>query len=176
MSSTPTIDDLSKLAELRQSGAITEDEFVQMKARVLDTAQRSTSASETAPLPSTTSSGVGFSEAVSRGFSRYATFAGRAPRSEYWFWTLFSVLASIAAIVVDAIMHTNPFFYMLCLLALLLPHVSVAVRRLHDRGRSGGWYWLILVPIVGAIVLFVWFCTKGDDGENEYGSDPLASA
>ena len=55
----------------------------------------------------------------------------------------------------------------------MLPHLAVMVRRLHDTGRSGWWYWIALIPLIGAILLLVWFCSRGTVGSNQYGSDPL---
>ncbi|MEJ2021636.1 MAG: DUF805 domain-containing protein [Maritimibacter sp.] len=66
-----------------------------------------------------------------------------------------------------------PVLSSLFLLATLLPSISVTVRRLHDRDKSGWWYWLFLVPIVGPIVLLVWFILEGTRGANSYGPDPL---
>ena len=56
---------------------------------------------------------------------------------------------------------------------ILLPSLAVAVRRLHDTDRSGWWWWLILIPLVGIIVLIVWWATQGTRGPNRYGEDPL---
>jgi len=59
-------------------------------------------------------------------------------------------------------------------LASFLPAISVIVRRLHDTDRSGWWYWIGLIPLVGAILLLVWFCTRGTSGPNRFGPDPLS--
>jgi uncharacterized membrane protein YhaH (DUF805 family) len=64
----------------------------------------------------------------------------------------------------------------LSFLANFLPSISVLVRRLHDTGRSGWWYWIALVPLVGPILLLIWLCTRGTFGGNEYGPDPLAGS
>jgi uncharacterized membrane protein YhaH (DUF805 family) len=71
-----------------------------------------------------------------------------------------------------------PFGYVYSLVSLinLLPGLSVLVRRLHDRDKSGWWFWFLFVPIVGFIVLLVWFCTKGTTGPNQYGDDPLTGS
>lgn len=130
-----------------------------------------------------------FVEAIKTGLSKYVTWKGRASRSEFWFFFLFVMLCMIAASIVDGILGTtiktvNPmtgleqsagygYVYMLVALALLLPNISVMVRRLHDTGRSGWWYWIALIPLVGAILLIVWFATKGTTGSNQYGEDPL---
>ena len=65
------------------------------------------------------------------------------------------------------------YLYALAALALLLPNLAVLVRRLHDTDRSGWWYWIILVPLIGGILVLVWFCSRGTDGGNRYGADPL---
>jgi uncharacterized membrane protein YhaH (DUF805 family) len=119
-----------------------------------------------------------FKQSIASGYSKYVTFSGRASRSEYWFFVLFSVLVAVACATVDIALGLNfalfygP-FYALFALVNLLPSISVLVRRLHDTGRSGWWYWIALVPIVGFIVLIVWLCTRGTQGENRFGSDPL---
>ena len=114
-----------------------------------------------------------FGEAIRSCYSNYATFSGRAPRSEYWFFTLYHSL------IVLVCMAGFPFGLGYSLLALsflanFLPSLSVLVRRLHDTGRSGWWYWIVLVPLVGPILVLVWLCTRGTFGGNGYGHDPLA--
>jgi uncharacterized membrane protein YhaH (DUF805 family) len=119
-----------------------------------------------------------FGQAISSCYSQYATFSGRASRSEFWFFQLFSVLAAIAMAILDSMVGMNfaIFYgplYVIFALANFLPALSVLVRRLHDTDRSGWWYWIILVPIVGIILLLVWWCTRGSWGQNRFGSDPL---
>lgn len=126
--------------------------------------------------------------AVKSCFAKYVTFSGRAPRSELWFFVLFTTVCAIVAAILDNILGTNfsmtmpngaavksfyGYIYSLWGLVVLLPHISVAVRRLHDRDRSGWWYWLILIPLVGGIWLLVWFCRKGTPGPNRFGADPI---
>ena len=116
---------------------------------------------------------MNFSEAISSGFSNYVNFAGRAIRSEYWYWVLFVFLAEIVTGIVDFVIGaqiTTTIFA----LAVLLPGLAVAVRRLHDLDRSGWWVLLALIPLIGAIVLLVWFCARGTEGSNRFGPDPLA--
>lgn len=90
---------------------------------------------------------------------------------------LFVILASIATLIIDAVLfpgnEIGP-INVLTNLVLFLPGIAVFVRRLHDVGRSGWFYFLMLVPIVGWIILFVWSVTKGDDTTNRFGADPLA--
>ena len=131
-----------------------------------------------------------FGTAIKSCLNQYTTFRGRAPRSEYWFFTLFMMICLIAATIIDRALGTsfkmlNPatglqismgygYVYTIVALALFLPGISVLVRRLHDTDRSGWWYWIALIPLIGVIVLLVWFCSRGTLGENKYGFDPLA--
>ena len=101
---------------------------------------------------------VSFGEAIKTCFSKYATFSGRASRSEYWFFFLFSFLLSFIPIV-----------NFIAGLALLIPSLAVAVRRLHDIGKSGWWYLICLVPFVGGLVLLIFYLTPGQPTANEYG-------
>jgi uncharacterized membrane protein YhaH (DUF805 family) len=117
---------------------------------------------------------MNFQQAVKSCFVRYATFPGRSPRSEFWYWQLFLVAAGLAAAVLDVVLglHSKPLgliFY----LVTLVPTIAVAARRLHDTGRSGWWLFLSLVPLIGLVVLLIWFCSKGTRGYNGYGADPL---
>lgn len=117
-----------------------------------------------------------FIEAIRSGFRNYATFSGRAARSEYWFWTLFALLANLAGGIVDAAIFFHSdigLFGPLISLALLLPGIAVAVRRMHDLDHTG-WWVLIVLTGIGAFILLVWFCFKGTTGANRFGSDPLA--
>jgi uncharacterized membrane protein YhaH (DUF805 family) len=114
-----------------------------------------------------------FSTAVRTCLQKYVTFSGRAARSEYWFFFLFQLAAIIIGMIVDAVLGTQMIVYALVVLALLLPTLAVGIRRLHDTNRSGWWILLGFVPIVGAIVLLIWVCTKGTDGPNDFGADPL---
>jgi uncharacterized membrane protein YhaH (DUF805 family) len=115
-----------------------------------------------------------FSEAVKSGFDHYTTFSGRASRPAYWWWFLFSILVGIAANIIDAIIGSFGVISGLASLALLLPGLSVSIRRFHDINRSGWWILIFLVPIVGFILWLVWFTREGDQGENQYGPPPVA--
>jgi uncharacterized membrane protein YhaH (DUF805 family) len=113
---------------------------------------------------------VTFSEAVSDGFSKYATFSGRTSRSGYWWFYLFYLLVLVGASIVDAAIKT-PALTALAVLALFLPTLAVLVRRLHDTDHSGWWVLISFVPLVGTIVLIVFACT--DSGPpNKYGDGP----
>ncbi len=116
-----------------------------------------------------------FVTAAKTGLSKYATFSGRARRSEFWFFFLFQMLALLVAGIIDGILGTDGGFYGLVSLVFILPVLAVSVRRLHDTDRSGWWVLLGLVPVVGFIVLIIWYCTKGTAGDNRFGVDPTAS-
>ena len=123
---------------------------------------------------------MGFSEAVRTVLNKYATFEGRARRSEYWYFTLLSVILSIAAQVIggggrNGGLITLLLLGVLCLvsLALLIPGIAVSVRRLHDTGRSGWFLLIALIPLVGGILLRVWMCSRGTEGPNRFGADPI---
>ena len=100
---------------------------------------------------------VSFGEAISRGFSNYFTFSGRATRAENWWWALFAALLGLIP---------------LAGLVTLIPSLALGARRLHDINRTGWWLLLWFVPVIGWIVLIVWACMRGDGGPNKYGPDP----
>lgn len=96
----------------------------------------------------------------------YANFEGRARRREYWYFTLFYYLLSLPLIFVDqAIDPEIGYAGIIYSLGMIIPSIAVAVRRMHDVGKSG---WYILIPIYNLILA----CTNGDVGINEYGNDP----
>ncbi|MEZ5278024.1 MAG: DUF805 domain-containing protein [Opitutaceae bacterium] len=113
---------------------------------------------------------------------KYAVFNGRARRSEFWYFVLFNLIVSIVLTVVDGITGSlNAATGMgllsgLYSLAVLIPSISVAVRRLHDTERSGWWVLIGLIPLVGAIVLIVFAVQEGTSGANRFGEDPKAAA
>lgn len=125
---------------------------------------------------------MNFVDAVRSGFNNYANFSGRALRSEYWWWVVFVWIAGIVANIIDralglTIYTTNmngieqgsgPIAAIVGL-ALLIPGLAVLVRRLHDTDRSGWWFWLVIIPIIGWIVLIVFLATSGTPGPNKYG-------
>lgn len=130
-----------------------------------------------------------FSESIQTCLHKFVTWQGRATRSEFWFFVLFGLLCQLAAAIVDGMLGTRftamdfatgqpqPAFYgwvyIATALALFLPNLAVTVRRLHDKNRSGWFYWIALIPLIGAIILLVWFCSRGTQGENRFGPDPL---
>ncbi len=96
---------------------------------------------------------------------KYTVFTGRASRSEYWYFTLFNIIISLLLGYLGTAVH---FIYLSTVysLAVLLPALGVAIRRMHDVNKSG---WFVLVPIYNLILA----CTAGTTGENKYGPDPL---
>lgn len=101
--------------------------------------------------------------------NQYADFNGRAVRSQFWYFVLFSFIISFVLGIVDGMLFGRQILSMIFNLAVLIPSIAIAVRRLHDLGKTGWWYLLILVPLIGIIVLIVWFCMKGQTTKNQYG-------
>jgi uncharacterized membrane protein YhaH (DUF805 family) len=117
---------------------------------------------------------MGFGQAISAGFSNYVNFSGRACRSEYWYWVLFIILADIVAGIIDYLLGMQ-IVSSLFGLVTLLPGIAVSIRRLHDLDRTGWWILLALIPLIGWIILLIWYISKGTDGPNRFGPDPLAT-
>jgi uncharacterized membrane protein YhaH (DUF805 family) len=117
-------------------------------------------------------------EAVQSVLSKYATFSGRAVRSEFWWWVLFSIIVQAVTQVLDgavlAPVFGSPAFdgpqilTGLAGLALLLPSLAVTVRRLHDVDRSGWWIFLNLIPLIGFLVLLYWYVQPSKPGVNRF--------
>ena len=113
---------------------------------------------------------------------QYADFSGRARRKEYWMFCLFFFIFAIVAMILDNVLGLTfnlygqslgyGWLYLIFGLAHFLPSLAVCVRRLHDVGRSGWWYFIALIPLVGAILLLIWFCTNSQAGENKWGANP----
>lgn len=121
-----------------------------------------------------------FVQSIRSGFVQYWTCTGRAARSEFWYWSLFTIVAALPLAAIDYYFIRMPilpdgsgplenaFF-----LITLLPSFAVMIRRLHDIDRSGYW-WLISLTIIGLIPLIYWWCKRGTPGANRFGADPLA--
>ncbi len=114
-----------------------------------------------------------FGNAISTCMSKYATFTGRATRSEYWWFYLFTLLVQWGGSIVSAITMSNNeiasgLFDMILSLAFLIPLLAAGTRRLHDNGRSG-WWQLIALTGVGIIVLIIWWASEGSKEANNYG-------
>lgn len=108
----------------------------------------------------------------------YFGFGGRARRKEYWMFVLFNLLISIGLMIIDNVTGTFDaeagwgLLSGLYTLAVLIPSIAVSVRRLHDRDKSGWWLLIAFIPLIGAIVLLVWFVMDGDAGSNRFGENP----
>ena len=117
-----------------------------------------------------------FTQSIKTCFSKYATFKGRASRSEYWWWTLFNILLGILIGVIlglsGASEDTVDIVSSIFALLMLLPNIAVSVRRIHDSGRSGWWWWIILVPLAGPIFFLFLLVAKSQEGDNKYGEYP----
>jgi len=116
--------------------------------------------------------------------NRYEEVQGRETRSEYWYFVLFSIIFSILFTLIDMFI-LNPamgippesanqagILSFIFILAMLLPRITLGVRRLHDIGKSGWWYLLVLIPIIGALILLFFFVQDSQLGTNIYGSNP----
>lgn len=108
---------------------------------------------------------------------KYAEFSGRARRTEYWMFVLFNVIVAIVLAVVDGVLGTRTetglgILGSLYSLAVLIPGIAVAVRRMHDTGRSGFFLLIGFVPCVGAIILLVFLIQDSNPGSNQYGPSP----
>jgi len=115
---------------------------------------------------------------------KYAVFTGRARRSEYWFFSLFNIIILIVLQVLAGMMAAMEstagaglfgILYLAYFVGVLLPSLAVSVRRLHDTGRSGLWLLIGLVPLVGGIVLLIFFVGDSAAGNNQYGPNPKAA-
>jgi uncharacterized membrane protein YhaH (DUF805 family) len=100
---------------------------------------------------------------------RYAQFTGRARRAEYWWFALANVICIVALLLLSGITKIFLVAYFIYLLALIVPSIAVAVRRLHDTDKSGWWFLIGLVPFVGGIILLVLMCIDSTRGANQYG-------
>lgn len=114
-----------------------------------------------------------FGSSIKSCFSKYATFSGRASRSEFWWFFLFCQLYSLVTAVIIIIPILGLIIWSLLLLPLLLPSLAVRVRRLHDIGKSGWWWFVCLIPIPGLFILFYWYLTDSEQSDNVYGPLPI---
>lgn len=120
-------------------------------------------------------------QAVKSVFGQYANFKGRARRSEYWWFFLFTFVVSALASMLDyALFDRNPgsfgVFSIIATLALIVPGLAVAWRRLHDTDHSGGWYFIALIPLVGTIIYLIFVCTDSQPQPNRFGPSPKQPA
>jgi len=123
---------------------------------------------------------TGFDYYKKVAFDNYANFEGRARRSEYWYFVLFhliiiyvsSFIIGIISSIIGATGYLLYFIILLYVLVMLVPSLAVGVRRLHDTDKSGWIYLIGLIPLVGAILLLIFFATESTPGRNQYGDNP----
>ena len=132
---------------------------------------------------------MNFVDAVRSGFNNYANFSGRALRYEYWWWVVFVWIAGAVANIIDSALGwrvyettaygiqqgTGPIAAIVGL-ALIIPGLAVAVRRLHDTDRSGWWLLIVIIPIIGWLILLYFMVISGTPGPNKYGPSRDGSA
>ncbi len=102
---------------------------------------------------------------------KYADFSGRAHRTEYWMYILFYIIFLIIVTTIDVLTGVGVLYFIYSL-ALLVPSITVGAIRLHDINRSGWWQLIMLVPLIGVIVLIIFFATDSEGGENRFGPSP----
>ena len=120
---------------------------------------------------------MNFSQAIQSGFSNYTKFTGRAGVMEFWYWVLFTVLGTIASGILDAVLFPPMSYWSplsdIFTLVTFLPGIAVSIRRLHDTDRTGWWFLLVFIPLLGTLLLIVWWIQQGSAGDNQYGANPL---
>jgi uncharacterized membrane protein YhaH (DUF805 family) len=110
---------------------------------------------------------------------KYAVFSGRARRKEYWFFVLFNIIIGLALTFIDFstglydVESEIGLLSSLYSLTVLVPGIAVTIRRLHDTSRTGWWFLIAFVPIIGVIVLLVFMVFDSTPGDNQYGPNPV---
>ena len=109
---------------------------------------------------------------------KYADFNGRASRKEYWLFSLWQAGIYLSLILLEAASGAGIFvlLYVIYAIGTFLPTLAVAVRRFHDTEKSGAWLFILLIPFIGAIVMFVFLVSTGTPGNNKYGPNPLVTS
>jgi uncharacterized membrane protein YhaH (DUF805 family) len=108
-------------------------------------------------------------------FRKYAVFNGRATRREYWYFTLVNILAVLGVGLIDQFMGTFNFavgygpLSAIYTLTMILPGLGVSIRRLHDTGRSGWWFLITIIPVIGLLVFLYFALLDSDPDSNDYG-------
>ena len=114
----------------------------------------------------------------------YANFSGRARRKEYWMFVLVQAIVMIGLMILDSVLGLDfelqgislgyGYLYLIGLIVHFIPSLAVLVRRLHDVGKSGWFYFIFLIPLIGVLWLLVLYCTEGQKQDNKWGPDPKA--
>ncbi len=112
---------------------------------------------------------MSFTEAISSVFRQYANFSGRARRSEFWFFYLFNTVVGLILNILAFVVPVLAILGGIYSLAVLVPGLAVSWRRMHDIGRSGAWNLICLVPLIGWILILIWYCTDSEYADNKYG-------
>jgi uncharacterized membrane protein YhaH (DUF805 family) len=110
---------------------------------------------------------MNFQQSITTCFSKYIDIKGRASRSEYWWFFLFCFIVNMIAAFI------SPKLQILFYLILLLPSLTVLIRRLHDTDRSGWWVLLLLIPVIGLLVILYFMLVEGTPGPNRFGNAPI---
>ncbi len=113
-----------------------------------------------------------FGQAITSVISNAFSFSGRASRSEFWWWALLANVITGTAYVADLSLHTR-LLAILSMVVIFFPNLSVEVRRLHDLDATGWWVLLSFIPLLGALILMLWFTSAGSYGENRFGPNPI---
>lgn len=112
---------------------------------------------------------VGFGEAISEAFKNIVTFTGRASRSAFWWFFLGAIIIDVIGAIIGTAAHAVAIQYIIYILVAVVT-LSLSVRRLHDSGKSGFWWLIGFIPIIGTITLIVFYCLPGTPGPNKYGA------
>ena len=114
----------------------------------------------------------------------YANFSGRARRKEYWMFVLVQTIVMIGLMILDSVLGLDfelqgislgyGYLYLIGIIVHFIPSLALVVRRLHDVGKSGWFYFIFLIPLIGVIWLLVLYCTEGQKQDNKWGPDPKA--
>ena len=115
-----------------------------------------------------------FQTSIKTCFKKYADFSGRASRSEFWWFELFLLIGGIVTMIIDIMMLGYTFeddgpIQIIFAVVTFLPVIAVGARRLHDINRSG-WWQLIAIPVIGIILLIIWWATVGENKKNNHGN------
>lgn len=130
------------------------------------------------PLPNTTTisnhaaeQNYGIVDWFKKCLRNYVNFSDRARRKEYWYFVLAQVILTIIAMILDTILFASQtgLFYVIVAFGLLLPGIAVSIRRLHDTSRSGWWFLLSIIPLIGSIILLVFLASETKFETNQWG-------